>query len=642
MYTTTIFCHLEVIMKNGLDMQSFDSKYPYKIYIRKVSNFNLHWHNYLEIFYVQKGNIRLTTGDFSFHLDEGHICFIDSGTIHSVNQTDVDNEILVLQISTEKNSSFDSVKNYKFNSAAYLSDLSSDTLPLDNLHTILNNIYEEDTAKTAGYSNIILGYIHTLIGIMVRHYYLVPKTENDFITESNLARLSSIIEYLDEHYSEKISLTALADSLHMNYYYLSHFFKDTAGVSFQDYLNNMRVDKSLPLLSEPNSNITNIAYNMGFPNIKAYSKAFKDKFGVLPSEYKKTVSKKNENSSLTDDNAIIDSFVLTAKEHILSTRPQPELFSIANKFDLKPDSKHMLNRTICIYNDKSIHTLALTDEIDIDYDSFCNLSTNTLSVLLDSLAAQKLNLYVYNPDSSSDIAFLKQKAGELSCSIHSVLEKCLKPAFSLENQEAFSLLSGIKLLNLFINDPYCLYTPKLYQTNVQTLSAPFLNSSSMITSFGTVTPYLYAWSFIKKMEGEVIYLSNDCMITKKNKTFQILCYHLKSLKTYLSLAADSSFSMENYFFFANSFPSVKYSITFNNIKSKVKQTTHIVSSHHGCILSEWMKLGSPAYLDDKLISYLSSITKPKLFVKVPPFRETPIITFELPPLGFAYNEITVQ
>lgn len=628
-------------MKNGLDILSFDPKYPYKIYLRKVSSFNLHWHNYLEIFYVRKGNLRITTGDFSFHLDEGHLCFIDSGTIHSVNQTDVDNEILVLQISAMKNTPFESLKNYKFNSATYLSDLSSDTLPLDNLHSILNKIYEEEALKAAGYSNIILGYINTLIGIMIRRHYLVPKTENDYVTESNLERLSSIIEYLDDHYSEKISLTALADSLHMNYYYLSHFFKDTAGVSFQDYLNNMRVDKSLTLLSESNSNITKIAYSIGFPNIKAYSKAFKDKFGILPSEYKKNIARRSKDPSLTTDSAILDSYVQTAKEHIGSDGSQPDLLTLSNKFDLKPDSNHMLNRNILVSNDKPLNSLSLIDEMDMDFDCFCSFSTDRIASVLHSLRIQKVNLYGSDMEDSRHLAFLKQKAGEITCSINSISAGQLHCDLQLQDYEAFSLLSGIRILHLFLNDPYSRNIPKLYWPGAQTLSAPFLNSSSLVTSFGIKTPYLYAWSFIRKMEGEVIYLSGDCIITKKEKTFRVLCYHSKSLQMYDSLAADAAFKMDDYSFFVNSFPCIKYAITFNSIKEKVTQTTLTVSAHNGCVLDEWIKLGSPEYLNEMSVSYLRSITKPQLNIKVPPFRETPIITLELPPLGFAYAEIKI-
>ncbi|HHV13646.1 MAG TPA: helix-turn-helix domain-containing protein [Clostridiales bacterium] len=625
-------------MNNGFDIQYFDSIHPYKLYISKVTHFNLHWHNYIEIFYVKKGAIRITTGDFSFNLDEGHICFIDSGIIHSVNQTNIPNEILVLQISTESTSPFHSLQKYKFNPETYLSDLSNATLPLSELQKLLSDSYGESILKAPGYESIISSFINAIIGIMIRRYYLVFKTDDDYIAESNLQRLSHIIDYLDNHYMEKISLQQLADNLHMNYYYLSHFFKDTAGVSFQDYLNNLRVDKSLPLLADPVLNITRISYDCGFPNIKAYTKAFKEKFGVLPSEYRKAIITSGEHSPHSDPGStLIDTYTASAGSLFSSRKSIREFFSVSEAVNLHPTTKHTLLQNIDIISSTSDEMLCGSSrELSVEPEALFCLDTSALLLIKNALKVDALSIIGDKESSLYPDNLLKQKASEIDCRITDTIFQPLISQEPDDGIEAFSLLSGNCIISSYLGDPQSNGIPPLYILKNKNIVEPFLYSSSLMTSFSVPVPALFASSFIQQLSGRVLYHCDSCIIVQQDQRYHILCFHPKSYDTYKALNKDVDFRLENYIFFAKSFPSIKFTFSFKDVKHKLRQTTLQVSNDHGCILNNWIRMGTPAYLAPELTKYLQSITQPSLNVKVPPFREAPIITVQLPPLGFSY------
>lgn len=274
-------------MSGLFEIKTFNSFVPYEILLKDNDHFQLHQHSYVEIFFVKKGHIRITTKNINFFLDEGHICFIDSNTIHSIDQTFSFNEILIIQISTEPDSIFHSLQKYKIDFQAYLSDLFNSTLPLCEFQNTLNNICKEFTQKSAGYENMILSYIHKFIALHFRYNYLIPKTQEDFLSSTNLQRFSQIISYIENNYTKQLTLKSLSQDLNMNYYYVSHLFKNTAGISFQNYLNNLRLDKALTFFPNSALNLTCISYNVGFPNIKAFTLAFKKKYGFLPSEYRK-------------------------------------------------------------------------------------------------------------------------------------------------------------------------------------------------------------------------------------------------------------------------------------------------------------------------------------------------------------------
>lgn len=620
-------------MKNGYDIETFDSAEPYKIQLKQIKKFNLHWHNYIEIFYVKKGRILLQTGEFSFHLDEGHICFINSNTIHSVNQTDLENEILILQIPTESRRPFYTLKNYKFNSATYLADFSKDTAPLEELQNLLDDIYQESIMKTAGYNQIILGYINLLLGLMIRRFYLIPKTEEDYTIEKNLTRLSEIIDYLDEHYTEKISLQTIADSLHMNYYYLSHFFKATAGISFQDYLNNLRVDKSLPLLAEVDVSITDIALDSGFPNIKAYTKAFKEKFSMLPSVYRKVIAESTE-QPLTEDQ-LLQTYT---KQMALSAAP-PAPLELYNKLNLTPREKRFFSQNVSINAPLTGNSVITNQQLFLDSALLHAISMDRLSIITQTLAIDKL--YLYHPENNmQDIGFLEQQAALLNIS-----NVCMLPVSNISTPVPFtdakiSMISAITHTLEFLEHPRELPPCQMHLLSATESEPLFSYSNCYQTSFGTFTPAFYADYFLHKLHGSLIYQADGCAIFQEKDSYQIICCHKKSLQMYQSLTISTDFSRENYLFFVNSFPHMKYSFLFQSVTSKMKQTTYILSEEHGSVFSEWCKLGMPDYLSTDLATYLSAVTRPSVNTFTLPFFEKPLVSVDLPPLGIAYIEIT--
>jgi xylan 1,4-beta-xylosidase len=138
---------------------------------------------------------------------------------------------------------------------------------------------------------MILSLINACFAIMIRHSYLIPKSKDDYIGENNMERFNLILDYIKDHYNEKLSLSDLAEKMHVNYYYLSHFFKNIAGISYQEYLNGLRLNQAEMLLTTTQKSITQVAFECGFTNIKSFTGIFKTNFGMLPSEYRKMMFK---------------------------------------------------------------------------------------------------------------------------------------------------------------------------------------------------------------------------------------------------------------------------------------------------------------------------------------------------------------
>ena len=92
-------------------------------------------------------------------------------------------------------------------------------------------------------------------------------------------------EYIQQHYSEDISLESCAAYVDISYTYLSRTFKKEFGVNFVEYLNQIRIQKSQSLLVSQKYSIKECAEMVGFHNYSYFFKVFKQNVGMTPNEF---------------------------------------------------------------------------------------------------------------------------------------------------------------------------------------------------------------------------------------------------------------------------------------------------------------------------------------------------------------------
>ncbi|MEK8126664.1 response regulator [Paenibacillus filicis] len=95
------------------------------------------------------------------------------------------------------------------------------------------------------------------------------------------------IRYMEQHYMEECSLTAVSAHVHLNPNYFSNLFKKQTGESFSGYLAKLRADKAKMLLANTDMKITEIAQAVGYADSNYFATAFKQSVGRSPSEYRK-------------------------------------------------------------------------------------------------------------------------------------------------------------------------------------------------------------------------------------------------------------------------------------------------------------------------------------------------------------------
>ncbi len=104
--------------------------------------------------------------------------------------------------------------------------------------------------------------------------------------------VGKILEISEENFNDpELSISRIADFLSYNSKYLSHVFKKTIGVTYSEYLRDLRIKYAISLLNEGLDSIKNVALLSGFADPLYFSNIFKKTIGISPREYVLTVQK---------------------------------------------------------------------------------------------------------------------------------------------------------------------------------------------------------------------------------------------------------------------------------------------------------------------------------------------------------------
>ena len=109
-------------------------------------------------------------------------------------------------------------------------------------------------------------------------------------TASICAVTRNVQDYILQNYSDpELTIEDIARNLFQNYSYLCYCFKRDQGITINDYINQIRLNKALELFHSGVDNVGYVAEATGFNNAGYFSRKFKKFVGLPPSEYVKTL-----------------------------------------------------------------------------------------------------------------------------------------------------------------------------------------------------------------------------------------------------------------------------------------------------------------------------------------------------------------
>lgn len=121
------------------------------------------------------------------------------------------------------------------------------------------------------------GLIMQLFGLMLRNEVSSEGSNDNYINRA--------ISMIENNYCNDITVTEIAKALHLNRSYFTEMFKSKVGRSPHSYLTEYRMKKAVNFLAEKGLAVSVTARSVGYPDVFAFSRAFKNYYGITPTEY---------------------------------------------------------------------------------------------------------------------------------------------------------------------------------------------------------------------------------------------------------------------------------------------------------------------------------------------------------------------
>ncbi len=138
----------------------------------------------------------------------------------------------------------------------------------------------EEQATFGELADFLSGYYETIIPQIY---------ENE--KSRDVSAMADIKKYLKENYMNDISLKELADMMCVSPSYFSTLFKNTTGENYKSFLINIRLEEAIKLVLSTDLKTYQLAERVGYNNVRRFVDAFKNKYGVSPTEYRKLYQK---------------------------------------------------------------------------------------------------------------------------------------------------------------------------------------------------------------------------------------------------------------------------------------------------------------------------------------------------------------
>ncbi len=259
-----------------------EAGFPFKLFIFEGSGGNYyrekHWHRSIEIFAVCSGELEFYVDDRQWHLAPGNFMIVNSNEVHSIDSP-LPNETIVLQIPLKLFEGY-------FTGEQFIWFSHEPGRRDERFMELIRELYEVYSRKACGYDMQMKSIFYQIMYLLVKDYRLIEVDEVFVRKNKNLNKLSAITSYMKENYTGDLTLEEVAKVFDYSPNYLSRMFQKYAGITFKSYVQSIRLDYAVKDLDDSRYSITEVALKNGFSGSKALARAFRKKYGMLPSDYR--------------------------------------------------------------------------------------------------------------------------------------------------------------------------------------------------------------------------------------------------------------------------------------------------------------------------------------------------------------------
>lgn len=233
-----------------------------------------HWHGFIELEFFIEGKGTHTYNGTTYQIKKGDFWVLSTNDSHQLN---ISEGIHNVNIALDSSILNDELLLYLSNVHPIHCRFSEAEIPslLQKVRTLCDE-QENPSFLTKVKTSALINEI------LVEAFRKSPPTQ----TPIRNSVVNDMTLYLQTHYQENISLAELALKFSFTPNYCGHLFKKVTGLSFNDYINNVRLKCSCNLLLNSELSIKEIAFESGFCSLEHFYSVFKKFYGITPAKYR--------------------------------------------------------------------------------------------------------------------------------------------------------------------------------------------------------------------------------------------------------------------------------------------------------------------------------------------------------------------
>lgn len=267
-------------------------EYPYTQYhiYKKTKPFHIpvHWHDEIEIIYVRSGRLRISIDGKLYEGTAGEIYLVNTGELHYMETDHLPVDYYTILFSMDFISSRtrdwlerEFIEPFRERKKLLLQDINQKE-SVEKMERLLWKIVDLNEEKAGMYQfrtkSLLMEFWSELVE---SECFYEPTFRKNTILQRDM------ISYIQEHFTEKLTLKMLADEFHLSEKYVSRYFKEQFAISFMQYVSHLRMERAKLLLANSELSVTEIALSCGYPSVNFFIRSFKEVNQETPLKYRK-------------------------------------------------------------------------------------------------------------------------------------------------------------------------------------------------------------------------------------------------------------------------------------------------------------------------------------------------------------------
>lgn len=273
-------------MKYEYELISHNYIRGFHLFLVRILYRTPHLHREFEVNLILDGSVEILSQGRGYHAETGDFFVFDPYQPHELRAREGTVLILSIQISPAFFSDyFPQMESVRFGTEIFHraasprhQQLYRQLLELTCCYCQKAPFYELDCARD------INALFRALLDVSA--FTVVSEAERP-AQRARQERVRYLAERIEGGFSEKLLLGDLAKELGVDLYYLSHFFREHFGLSFQEYLAKLRCEKARRELLLTDRSLLDISLSCGFSSPKYFQRAFQKQYGATPKEYRR-------------------------------------------------------------------------------------------------------------------------------------------------------------------------------------------------------------------------------------------------------------------------------------------------------------------------------------------------------------------